>query len=169
MKGFIGGLVVGAGLSAVVTYILTKKHEEKIRDKEINSIMREFGGSTTEPSFASEDISETEVKPNEEPQETFETIVKEQGYNDESDVMTIAARQLGDLGYSVITLKYYTNSVFVDEAGDVMDHEEELLGMPEEAIAELFDSAVDDKVYLRNFEKRLDIVIQQTGEFYEEE
>ena len=170
---FAAGAVVGS----VVTWKIVKTKYEQIAQEEIDSV-KEFYSKRQSDCKKEVEVEEPEF--DEEDVEEYEDLVKESGYNTESNETiqndeegkkemdrpyVISPSEYDENGYDTITLKYYENNILVDEFGGVMPEDiwEEYVGAD---FAEHFGEYEEDSVFVRNDTFGIDYEILKVLEDY---
>lgn len=165
MNKTINGLlciVVGAGIGSLVTWKFTKTYYERIAQEEINSVKEVFSKKSTKN--AEEEPKNTL---NDKPSlEEYAKILNENGYGkavekgDTEDIEEpelISPEEFGEIDYETKSYTYYhVDKVLADELDDVVEDVNGTVGP--EALGS-FGEYVDDAVYVRNNQKRIDYEI----------
>lgn len=169
---FTAGVAIGAS----VTYILIKKHFQKIADDEIDT-MREYFRRNKKAEAFEEEPDEADVKEaRDEHQEDkpnireYASLIKKENYTNYSDTAAdkkkevddvekpyvITPEEFGELDYSTISLTYYSDGVLTYESDELVEDVDGIVGAD---FAEHFGEYEDDSVFIRNDRMKTDFEI----------
>lgn len=172
---------VGAAIGSAVTWKITKTKYERIAREEIAE-MREYVRKKRGGDVVTEKIPEDTIVKDDRAK--FNKIVRfeqysvepanneekggEQSTMDENRPYVIDPEDFGvEDDYDTVSLSYYTDGVLEDERGNVVPKEDidDIVG---EDFADHFGEFVDDAVYVRNDELKIDYEILLDVRSYEE-
>ena len=177
--GFILGTLAGSGLT---WYLLKDKYETDMNEdfqarREAAAAERREEKKKEEPK-ESVDVGAIHNKPsimeyaeklNKEGYVSYTNterpIVKDREPDNEAYVIPPETFDEGDdLGYEKISMTYYSDGVVADDADDILEDVEKILG----DFAEHYGDYEDDVVYVRNESQRVDYEICKDNRTYEE-
>lgn len=156
---FLSGFATGFVMSR---FIYKEKCEEQ-KEEEI-AAMKEFYSENAKKAEAEEEEKKEERKVNtqEKPDlNDYISRVKNSGYSTETKAFAskiIRPDEFGELGYDMVTYKYYADDVLVNDNGEPLT-EEEMLGRFGCDVKDEFGEYQDDSVYFRNDALQLDYEI----------
>lgn len=169
--------VAGAGIGSVVTYKLVKKQYDKIIQEEIDSVKEAFSEMNNEDDVKDgEAEQENDIKEEPTEKETYESIVKESGYAEETEKKedkhmekpyVISPSEFGDSDYAILSLTYFLDGTVLNERDKIVTNVDELIG---EDFANHFGDYPEDPdtVYVRNDKLEIDFEILKDYREYSE-
>ena len=171
--------VAGAGIGSVVTYKLVKKQYDQIIQEEIDSVKEAFSEMNGEDDGYEDgepDRNDTDEKTEPTAKETYESIVKESGYTEETEKKedkhmekpyVISPSEFGDSDYAILSLTYFLDGTVLNERDKIVTNVDELIG---EDFANHFGDYPEDPdtVYVRNDKLEIDFEILKDYREYSE-
>lgn len=167
---------LGAAIGSFITWHVTKNKYEQILDEEAASfrkVLREKSQKSKEEK--TNETGESDPEQTEEAKaegiKQCESIVSENGYvkystikekggakvEDKVKPYVIAPEEYGEIeGYDTIELTYYADNVLTDDADDVIDDVDNIVGLDS---LTRFGEYEDDSVHVRNDELKCDYEI----------
>lgn len=169
----------GAVIGSVVTWKLVKTKYEQLAQKDIEEVRAYYDEKYNEKSKTEETEEELE-EPDERAE--YEDFVQNTGYANHSDEReyeyeneeegddmakpyVIPPEEFDENGYETMSLRYYSNGVLVDEAGEVVDDLDGTVGAD---FATHFGEYEDDSVFVRNDDMKVDFEILRDEGSYPE-
>lgn len=164
-KQVIFSFIAGASISSVATYFVVKKKYDEIVQEEVDSVKESFS------KFYEEADDEEAFKKNyENISENYKGTLKNMQYVCDSEnsmepdetkmsdaPYVISPDEFGELDdYEVISLTYYKDGVLADDADDILDDVDTIVG---EDSLERFGEYEPDCVYVRNDSRKCDYEI----------
>lgn len=156
---FSAGSVIGS----VVTWKLVEEKYKRIAQEEIDSVKEAFSKR-----HASREASEEPEPPTDEDIERYVNIVKETKYASEADISekgepvtmdgpyVISPDEFDENGYDTTSLRYYSDGILVDDAGDIVEDVESVVGVDS---LEHFGEYEADSVFVRDDRLEIDYEI----------
>ena len=173
MKDTLSKIIIfaaGACVGSAVTWKLVKNKYERIAQEEIDSVKEVFSQREIEHSEPKEKIA-TNMKVEKPNLKEYVAKIQEENYAEYSGMTdtkkevadvekpyVITRQEFDEFGYDVISLTYYADGVLADDADEIIDDIDDIVGV--EALTRFGEDPEDpDSVYVRNDRLKCDYEI----------
>ena len=163
--------VAGAAVGSAVTWKLAKRKYEQIANEEIESVKEWYSKGIHGLRETIEESIEPEDEDDDPDKKEYESIIDEQGYNEDDDVeepYMISPDEFSEFDdYEAIDLTYYEgDGVLVDEDDELVDDVIETVG--KNVLEYLQNENSEDVVHVRNDKLKSDYEICKVSGSYED-
>lgn len=160
-KYMVAMFIAGAAVGTIAAWYYAKKKYEKIAEEEINSVKEVFAKKETDG------IRRAAKQAKDKPDiAEYAAVLQKTGYGavsekeenvpDKNRPFVVAPEKFGEIeGYDQIGLVYYADGVLADDADEIVENAEDLIG---DAL-EHFGEYEDDAVFVRSHRLRCDYEI----------